>query len=116
MKLTSWLLLIIALPAAPVILVLVYYGPLIDAEPFTLAFIAAGICLSLLIAFLIGSRSIARPVATLASIAAHWAAGDYAKRIEFPVSGSELGVLAGSLNVVAESVEHREAKLREALA
>lgn len=73
----------------------------------------AGLCAGFVFLLsLLLTRTLAKPIRDMAEIAEHIGDGDYAARVAIPWI-AELGVLADSINKMAQQVQARDTKLKE---
>lgn len=70
-----------------------------------------GVVLSIGLALIL-ARTLAKPIQSMAKAAERIGHGDYEARVDLP-STTELQVLAESINIMAEQVQSRDAKLKE---
>jgi len=72
---------------------------------------AAGVALAFVLALLL-ARMLTRPISGMAQTAERIGNGEYGARVSIP-STAELGVLADSINEMAQQVQRRDAQLKE---
>ena len=89
------------------------YAEITNDNRIGLSLIVAVTILSLLVTGAMGTRLIRRPLLRLLAITDRWRAGDLGVRTGMKADGSEFGQLASALDAMAETLQWRDAGLRE---
>ena len=89
-------------------------GPIYEAAWRSVALSALSIIAALLIAWLVGERSIRRPIRRLLEAVRMWREGKYSARANVQGGASEIGEFGTAFNTMAEHIQSRDQQLAAA--